>query len=63
MLTPMDELDRIEVSREAHELAARHGANAHNHAAKLAAEALAEGKVEECELWKAVEAYLSPRGK
>jgi len=54
-------LDYIEVSRQAHELAQRHGVNAHNCAAKLAAEALAEGATEECEFWKAVEAALKPR--
>jgi hypothetical protein len=33
----------IEVGRKAHELAARHGWNAHKYAAKIAAEALAAG--------------------
>jgi hypothetical protein len=53
--------DYIEVSRKAHELRHSHGWNAHKYAAKLAAEALAEGKTEECEFWKAVEATLKPR--
>lgn len=63
ILTSMTELDRMEVPRQAHELAHRHGVNAHEYAAQLAAEALADGKAEECEFWKAVEACLKPRGK
>jgi hypothetical protein len=58
----MTEPDRIEVSRTAHELAERHGWNAHSYAARLAAAALAEGKVKEHEFWKRVEAALTPRG-
>jgi hypothetical protein len=50
-----------DVSRKAHELSDRHGWNAHTYAAKLAADALAEGKTEESEFWKAVEAALTPR--
>ena len=50
-----------EVSRKAWELADRHGWNAHLYAARLAAEALAEGETDESKFWKAVEATLTPR--
>jgi hypothetical protein len=53
----------IEVFRESNEMARRHGVFAHKYAAKLAAEASAEGKAQEHEFWKAVEAALAPRGK
>ena len=59
----MPKVDYIEVSREAHELAHTHGRNAHKYAVKLAADALAEGKSEEYEFWKAVEATLKPRNE
>jgi hypothetical protein len=39
----------IEVGRVAHELIHRHGRNACRYAAKLAAEALAEGMIEDSE--------------
>ena len=52
----------IEVGRKAHELELRHGWNAHEYAAKLAAGALAEGKDQEYEFWRAVELHLTPRG-
>ncbi|MGA2744219.1 MAG: hypothetical protein ABSE44_05930 [Candidatus Sulfotelmatobacter sp.] len=55
--------DYVEVGRKAHELSRSHGWNAYKYAAKLAADALAEGKVEESELWKSVEASLTPREK
>jgi len=58
----MTDPDYIEVSRTAYELSERHGWNAHSYAARLAAAALAEGKVEEHEFWKRVEAALTPRG-
>jgi len=55
--------DFIEVERAAHELEYRHGwALALPYAAKLAADAFAEGKIEESEFWKAVERSLTPRG-
>jgi len=53
--------DYIEVNRTAHELAGRHGRSADQYAAKLAAEALAEGKTDEHAFWKAVEAALRVR--
>lgn len=55
-------VDYIEVGRTAHELLHRHGWNAHEFAAKLAAEALAEGNDEEYEFWRAVEIAVTPRG-
>ena len=57
----MTKPDYIEGGRKAHELAHSHGWDAHKYAAKLAAEALAEGKTEESGFWKAVEASLTPR--
>jgi hypothetical protein len=51
----------IEVGRMAHELAERHGWNAHKYAAKMAAEALAAGEMEEHDFWKMVELSLTPR--
>jgi len=51
----------IEVSRKAHELSHSHGRNAHKCAAKLAAAALTEGKMEEHDSSKHVEAALGPR--
>jgi hypothetical protein len=58
----MARVDYIEVGRTAHELLQRHGRNAHEYAARLAAEALAEGKDEEYEFWRAVELSVTPRG-
>jgi hypothetical protein len=58
----MASVDFIEVGRTAHELALRHGWIAHEYAAKLAAEALAAGKGQEYEFWRAVELLLTPRG-
>jgi hypothetical protein len=57
----MSKPDYIEVNRKAHELAHSHGWNADEYAAKLAAEALAEGATEEWTFWKAVEASLKRR--
>ena len=57
----MTEQDWIEVFREAHELELRHGQNAHEYAACLAAAAFREGKTEESEFWNAVHAALKPR--
>lgn len=57
----MAKVEPIEVLRKAHELAGRHGLNAQNYAAKLAAEAFSRGEIEESEFWKAVEAVLKPR--
>jgi hypothetical protein len=51
-----------EVSRTAYELKARHlpGAD-HKYAARLAARALAEGKLDEHQFWKDVEESLAVR--
>jgi hypothetical protein len=57
----MARVDYIEVGRTAHELLHRHDWNAHEYAARLAAEALAEGKDEEYEFWRAVEVAVTPR--
>jgi hypothetical protein len=57
----MSEVDYVEVSRTAHQLALDHGHNAYLHAAKLAREANVEGKTNEAEFWKAVSAALTPR--
>jgi uncharacterized protein (TIGR02444 family) len=53
--------DYVEVGRKSHELSQAHGHGASTHAAKLAATALDEGKIEEHEFWKAVEGSLTPR--
>jgi hypothetical protein len=53
--------DFIEVQRTAHELGSRYGQNACQYAARLAAEALAEGRAEEAVFWTAVENCLKPR--
>ena len=52
---------RAEVFRKAHELSDRHGWNAQEYAARLATEALAEGKVSESEFWNAVKDALTVR--
>jgi hypothetical protein len=52
---------RREIDRKSHELLHSHGMHAHKYAAQLAAEALAEGKVEESEFWEAVAASTRPR--
>lgn len=57
----MARVDYIEVGRTAHELHHRHGRNAHEFASRLAAEALADGKDEEYEFWRAVELHVTPR--
>jgi len=51
----------VEAGRTAHELMLRMGREAHKYAARLAAEALEEGKLEESEFWRAVEAAVKPR--
>lgn len=56
-------VDFVEVGRMAHELANRHGRNSHQHAARMAEEALADGKTDEADFWKAVEHSLKPRTK
>ena len=61
--TVLAAVDYTEVSRKAHELGNAHGRNAHKYAAKLAADALAEGQTEEHAFWKAVEASLTTRGE
>ena len=57
----MTEQDWVEVGREAHELQLRHGQNAHEYAAHLAAVAFREDKTKESEFWNAVHATLKPR--
>jgi hypothetical protein len=57
----MVNVDHVEVGRIAHELEARFGTQAHLHAAKMAAEALTEGKADECEFWRVVEQSVMPR--
>ena len=61
MTEPYDHDYWTEVSRRAVELASVLGWNAHEHATQCAAAALAEGKIEEYEFWKSVEAALTPR--
>jgi hypothetical protein len=56
-----DELDFIAVSCVAHELTAAHGRDGWRHAGKSATAALTEGKDEESQFCKAVEACLKPR--
>ena len=58
----MSEPDHIEVGRKAHELSETHGRDAYRYAARLAAEALAEGQADEHKFWKSVAAALEPRG-
>jgi hypothetical protein len=53
--------DFIEVQRTAHELGSSHRQYVFQYAAKLVAEALAEGKAEEAVFWTAVENCLKPR--
>ena len=53
--------DYLEVNRKAYELQRTHGRNADQYAAKLAAEALTEGEIDEHLFWKAVEAALKVR--
>jgi hypothetical protein len=50
-----------EVSRVSHELQTQHGLAAYKYAAKLAARALAEAKLDDHQFWKDVEASLTPR--
>lgn len=55
-------VDYIEVGRQAHELAAAHGADgARRYAAKIAAEALSNGNVEKHAFWRSVEMSLTIR--
>jgi hypothetical protein len=57
----MEDVDYVEVSREAHQLASTYGRNAWIYAGrweKLAADA---GKLEEAAFWRAVSASLRPR--
>jgi hypothetical protein len=56
-------IDRIEAGRVAYELSQRHGRNAYQYAAKVAAEAFAKGNIEEHDFWKYIEAALTPRGE
>ena len=50
-----------DVSQTAYELSQRHGQMAHQHAAKLAAQAMHEGDEEGQLFWSAVAAALAPR--
>lgn len=54
-------IDWTEVSRIAHQLELDHGRGAHLYAAKIAAEAKRNEKVENAEFWNAVAASLAPR--
>jgi hypothetical protein len=56
----VDDPIEIEVSRKAYELSHTHGWTAHSYAAKCAEAALAEGKTDEYEFWKRVEARVTP---
>ena len=60
-MTDFSQVDHIEAGRVAFELSQRHGRNAYQHAAKLAADALAKGDTEEHAFWKYIEATLRPR--
>lgn len=51
----------IGAGRAAHELSVTHGWNAHRYAAKMAAQALAAGDMEQHTFWKVVEGCLKPR--
>jgi hypothetical protein len=57
----MSEIDFVDVSRKAHELAAIHGRNAAGYADRVAQEALNEGEADEHAFWKAVANSLRPR--
>jgi hypothetical protein len=54
-------IDWIEVSRIAHQLGLDHGRGAFLYAAKIAADAKHDGKVEDAEFWNAVASSLAPR--
>lgn len=54
-------VDWIEVSREAHELALRHGRTAHIDAARLAEKAQSAGDVKTAQFWRAVSRSLTSR--
>jgi hypothetical protein len=60
----MGSVDFIEIGRIAYELQERMGSViARKYTATLAAEALANGTLEDHELWRAVEMYLTPRSE
>jgi len=59
--SPKQEVDWIEVDREAHELELRHGHNAFTYAAKLAEKSKRAGDPAAAAFWHAVSASLSPR--
>ncbi|WP_152601665.1 MULTISPECIES: hypothetical protein [Burkholderia] len=54
-------LDWVEVSREAHELALRHGRAAHIFAAGLADKAESTDDFKAAQFWRAVSRSLAPR--
>jgi hypothetical protein len=53
--------DWVEVSREAHELAVRHGRAAHIFAASLADKAESTDDFKAAQFWRAVSRSLTPR--
>jgi len=58
----MGKIDYVEVSRAAHELGARHGANvAGPYAMQLAEQARVRGDMDEQAFWEAVAQSLKPR--
>ena len=56
-----DGLDFVEVSREAHQLAASLGNRAHFSALHLAEKAEANGEMDAAKFWRAVYGTLQPR--
>jgi hypothetical protein len=54
-------IDYLEIGRVAHELAERHGRNAHCYATKQAELALVKGAIDEQRFWESVTAALMPR--
>ena len=59
--SPKQEVDWIEVDREAHELELRHGRNASTYAASLADKAKRAEDADAAAFWHAVSASLAPR--
>jgi hypothetical protein len=57
----MDNVDYIEVDREAHRLASVYGQDAWIYAGRWEKLATDEGKLEEAAFWRAVSASLKPR--
>ena len=57
----MDNVDYIEVGREAHQLASTYGRDAWIYAGRWEKLAAEEGKFEEAAFWRAVSVSLKPR--